>query len=349
MRRETWEHATRSVVLSAVGSLGLLAVAGPARGEAPVADPDRRLVREAVGRGLGLVRAAAENYPKHRTCFSCHHQTLPMLAIVTARAGGMEVDDDELDVQAEFTRESFRERVADLGTGKNIGGGAMTVGYGLWALDLAGSEPDEVTEAMVAYLLKTQRPEGHWTTHGRRPPLEESTVTSTVLAASGMRTFAAPGQREAADRAVARAVSWLEHAPETCQEDRNFRLWGLHKLGANREAVLKARDAVLAAQRDDGGWSQHEDIASDAYATGQTLALLAASGFPPTDPPARRGVALLLESQHADGSWKVETRARPVQVYFDNGDPHGKHQFISTPASCWAVTALAAATGREVP
>src|SRR5262249_38804403 len=29
--------------------------------------------------------------------------------------------------------------------------------------------------------------------------------------------------------------------------------------------------------------------------------------------------------------------------FFDNGDPHGKHQFISTPATCWAVVALAGA------
>ncbi len=343
MRREKRDHAFRSAVLAAIGSLGLLVVPGPARGEAP--DADRREVREAVSRGLDLVQSAAENYPNHRACFSCHHQTLPMLAMVSARARGMAVEDDLLEEQAEFTRESFRDRVADLEAGQKIGGGTMTVGYGLWALELAGSEPDEVTGAMVAYLLKTQRPEGHWTTQGRRPPLEESTVTSTVLAASGMRTFAAPGQREAVDRAVAKAVSWLEHAPEKCQEDRNFRLWGLHKLGATREAVLKAREAVLAARRDDGGWSQRTDMASDAYATGQTLALLAASGLPLADPSARRGVALLLKTQHADGSWKVETRTRPVQVYFDNGDPHGKHQFISTPASCWAVAALAAASG----
>ncbi len=272
-----------------------------------------------------------------------------MLAIVTARAAGMEVDDDVLDGQAEFTRESFGDRLADLKAGKNIGGSAMTVGYGLWALELAGSEPDEVTEAMVTFLLKTQKPDGHWTTHGRRPPLEESTVTSTVLAASSLRSFAAPGQREEADRAVARALSWLEDAPEACQEDRNFRLRGLHMLGAPREAVLKAREAVLAAQRDDGGWSQRGEMDSDAYATGQTLALLAASGFPLADPAARRGVAFLLETQEADGSWKVETRSKPVQIYFDNGDPHGKHQFISTPASCWALTALASASGRESP
>jgi N-acyl-D-amino-acid deacylase len=36
-----------------------------------------------------------------------------------------------------------------------------------------------------------------------------------------------------------------------------------------------------------------------------------------------------------------------VQVFFDNGDPHGKHQFISVAATCWAVAALAAALEPE--
>src|SRR5262249_15516399 len=77
--------------------------------------------------------------------------------------------------------------------------------------------------------------------------------------------------------------------------------------------------------------------------TGQTLWTLHATGLTATDPAFQQGLRYLLDAQQDDGSWKVETRAKPVQVYFDNGDPHGKHQFISTPATCWAVAALAAA------
>jgi N-acyl-D-amino-acid deacylase len=227
--------------------------------------------------------------------------------------------------------------------GKGIGGASMTVVYGLWALDLAGCEPDEVTEAMVSFLLKNQRPEGHWFTGGSRPPLEESPVTCAVLAMEGLRKYATPGQRDAADAAVARATAWLAGAPMKRQEDRNSRLWGLHLLGAEADPIRRARDAVLAAQHDDGGWSPRDDMASDAYATGQALWTLHVADLPATHPAYERGVRYLLGTQHDDGSWKVETRAKPVQVYFENGDPHGKHQFISTPATCWAVAALAAA------
>ncbi len=146
---------------------------------------DRGAIKEAVTQGLALVRKAAANYPSHRACFSCHHQTLPMLAVTAASGLGINDDGGLLQEQAEFTLESFRDKRAAMREGKGIGGGAMTVGYALWALELAGRERDETTDAMVAFLLATQRPDGHWGT-GRRPPLEESSVTVTVLAASGL-------------------------------------------------------------------------------------------------------------------------------------------------------------------
>ncbi len=48
-----------------------------------------------------------------------------------------------------------------------------------------------------------------------------------------------------------------------------------------------------------------------------------------------------VDSQEPDGSWHVVTRSKPVQIFFDNGDPHGKDQFISVLATNWAVAALA--------
>jgi N-acyl-D-amino-acid deacylase len=55
----------------------------------------------------------------------------------------------------------------------------------------------------------------------------------------------------------------------------------------------------------------------------------------------RRAVEYLAKTQHADGSWFVATRAKPVQVFFDNGDPHGKSQFISIAATGFSTAALA--------
>jgi len=44
---------------------------------------------------------------------------------------------------------------------------------------------------------------------------------------------------------------------------------------------------------------------------------------------------------------RAKTRARPVQVFFDNGDPHDKDQFISIWATGRSVTALARAVAGE--
>ena len=298
----------------------------------------------ALDRGLPLVTKAATNYPEHRKCFSCHHQTLPMMAIVAARDAGRAADQATLRSQAEFTHASFAKQLDDLRAGENIGGRGLTVGYGLWALSLADWPADEITAAMTTYLVKTQKDDGHWPVHTGRPPMEESSESTTAIAAAGLRKYApaeASEEKQQIDAAIAKARAWLLAATPKSTEDKTSRLSGLHLLGATSEELQSARDVVLAAQRDDGGWPQLDDMPSDAYATGQTLCVLIATGMAPTAPECQRGIEFLLRTQHDDGSWFVKTRSTPVQVIFDNGDPHGTDQFISTPATCWALTALA--------
>ena len=82
---------------------------------------------------------------------------------------------------------------------------------------------------------------------------------------------------------------------------------------------------------------------ADAYATGQALYALHASGMPPRDRVYQRGVAYLLRTQLEDGTWFVRSRAFGFQPYFETGFPHGVDQFISAAATSWAVIALAAA------
>jgi N-acyl-D-amino-acid deacylase len=300
-------------------------------------------IAKAALSGLTVVSRGADNYPNNRKCFSCHHQTLPMLAVVEARRAGLKVDEELLSRQAQFTHESFQGRIESLREGKGIGGAAMTVSYGLWALELAGAEADETTEAMVEFLLRTQHDDGQWPLQANRPPLETSKQTCAVLAAYYMQKFAAPDQQEQIDKAVAKARSFVESAKCESQEDLNARLMAANLLGGEQKQRDEWKAAVLAAQRDDGGWSQLPDMESDAYATGQTLFVLSAAGVEANDPAYMAGVQFLLKTQQDDGSWFVETRSRPVQVFFDNGDPHGKSQFISIPATAWAVAALARA------
>ena len=76
-------------------------------------------------------------------------------------------------------------------------------------------------------------------------------------------------------------------------------------------------------------------------ATGTALVALHLAGGLATDHPAyARGVAFLTKAQLADGSWRVRSRSKPFQPYYESGFPHEKDQFISAAATGWAATAL---------
>jgi hypothetical protein len=302
------------------------------------ASPAETPVSAAIEKGLLLVQEAARNYPDNRDCFSCHHQTLPMLAMVTARGRGFKIDDVLLIEQAEFTREFYKGRVKDMNEGKGVGGRGMTAAYALWAFDLAKQNRDDVTDALVHFLEKTQQEDGSWNRQSNRPPLEETNITATYLAAYYIDKFADDSE------SVATARAWVAGANAVTQEGRNFQLLAALDFGAAEEMVAQRQSVVLKAQHDDGGWGQNDEMQSDAYATGQTVFILTEvkKKSPELVAAIDRGIAYLLKTQEPDGSWHVVSRSKPIQKMFDNGDPHGKDQFISTPATAWAVAALAA-------
>ena len=97
---------------------------------------------------------------------------------------------------------------------------------------------------------------------------------------------------------------------------------------------------LLSLQRQDGGWAQTPGLASDAYGTATTLYTLHELGTPASDAAYRRGIAYLLKTQLADGSWHVPSRAPKFQPYFQSGFPHDHDQWISAAATAWATMAL---------
>lgn len=369
----------RKIVVSLAGlSIVAVTVRYAAGDDAPASD-HREQVARAIERGLAVVQKGARNYPSHRKCFACHHQTMPLLGVTAARAAGQSVEAEVADDILKFTETAFRGKLDELKAGEGIGGKGLTVGYGLWTFKLGGTHPDEVTEAMVGYLLKLQQPDGHWELHSIRPPAEESLVMCAVIAASGIKSYAVESQREAATVALNKARAWLATAKIETHEDRVARLWGLSLLGGDTdEQLAAARKSLLEAQRPDGGWAQLSDMESDAYATGSALYVLLDTQLPQylkgngaartpsgstsdekvrsgecgadndglpaatdVDAALARAADWLLKAQLDDGSWHVKTRAKPVQVYFDNGDPHGKDQFLSMAATGWSTAALA--------
>lgn len=306
--------------------------------------PAEEELRAAVAKALPLLEKGAVGHREQRTCFACHNQALSMLAMTTARSRGMAVNEEELGRQTKFIADFLGRNREMFLKGQGTGGQADTAGYALFALELGGYAPDEVTAAVAEYLLLYQKDDSHWTTGSQRPPSEASLLTTNYLAVRGLRKYGTAEQQPRIAARLEQVRGWLQAAPTADTEDRVFRLRALSAVEAPAEQIAAAAKSLLDTQRPDGGWSQLDGKESDAYATGSALvALHEAGGLPATDSAYARGLRLLLRTQQADGSWRVVSRSKPFQEYYESGFPHGKDQFISMAASGWSATALALA------
>jgi hypothetical protein len=309
----------------------------------PPRPPTDPAIRQAVARALPLIQKGSTGHLVQRTCFACHHQALPILALTTARSRGFPVSEEEIRKHLERIAEFLDKNRDHYLQGRGQGGQADTAGYALWTLELGGWKPDQTTAAVAEYLLLFNKDRDHWRVTSNRPPSEASSFSTTYLAVRGLQVFGTSVQKERIEQRLRAAAGWLAKAPAKDTEDRVFRLWALRRVGDEKEVQAAAQE-LLRTQRPDGGWAQLDGKDPDAYATGTALvALHHAAGLATTDPAYRRGARYLLASQLADGSWHVRSRSKPFQTYFESGFPHGKDQFISLAASGWATTALALA------
>ena len=298
----------------------------------------------AVARSLPLLVKGAKGHVEERTCFACHNQGIPLLALVTARDRGFVVRKEHVTEQLEHVAAFLDKNRANYLLGKGQGGQADMAGYALLTLEWGGWKADATTHAVVEYLLQWKKDSDHYSGSGKRPPSEGSPFTATYVALRGLRKWGAPAQQERIARRTLTVKQWLLKTPARDTEDRVFRLWGLHESGVKGKDLQSAVEDLLKTQRGDGGWSQQGGKDADAYATGSALVVLhQAGGLRVADKAYQRGVAYLLQTQLKDGSWLVRSRSRPFQKYYESGFPHGKNQFISMAATGWAVTALALA------
>ena len=351
---------------------------------------------DAIDRGFKILRKGVENYPEHRSCFSCHHQALPLLAFsldaVGSKSSSLEYWKLAQSIH-QFTESSFAGKRELMRKGEGVGGKALTAAYGLWTMDLARAQRNETIDAMLEYLLKTQAEDGAWDFQSLRPPAASSRTMATAIAVYGLRAYGMDSMDSVRiTEAFSKARLWADLADPTQSHEeliglvwldymldqegveskvkRKFSLieskYSKADLVADRDPFIEGAfqsnsnlepqdsklewcldDLLSRSQRDDGGWGQTPDMQSDAYATGQALLMLIQTGGYPDKKPIfdsvtyQNGISFLLRTQQEDGSWHVVTRSKPVQVFFDNGDPHGKDQFISMMATSWATAALA--------
>jgi ankyrin repeat protein len=297
-------------------------------------------LQRAVAAALPVLQQTGPKFFSRKGCVSCHHQAAVAITVSLARARGFSVDEKtaalERDHVLVYLGESREKLLRGHGTDPAL------VPWALWGLGAEGQEPNALTDALVHYLILHQKKAGNWQTRVNRPPHDASHFTFTALAVKGLQLYAPKGRSEEVRSRISRARDWLVRttAPET--EDKAFRLLGLRWTEAGKQPVDEAVALLLREQREDGGWAQLPSLPSDAYATGEVLyALHEGGGIPVSHPAYQRGIAYLLPTQLADGTWMVPTRSFPIIEAFNSGFPHGRSQFISTAGTCWATMALA--------
>lgn len=297
--------------------------------------------RAAVESVLPSLQRADVAFTERAGCVSCHNNSLTAMTVAAARAAGVTVNErvakDQSRGIAAFLQENSERALENDG----LPGGVDTVSYILLGLSAAGYPSDPVTDVWARYVRNNQSPDGRWTCQALRPPLESSDFQVTAASIKSLKAYAPGSQKPDYDKAVERAVRWLETAPGSTTEDLAFKILGLIWGGGSQAVVRATAQQLQALQGTDGGWSQIAALPSDPYATGQALVALHEARRATLNTAAyRRGIQYLLNSQLEDGSWHVASRAAAIQPYFDSAFPHGPDQFISAAASNWASMAL---------
>ena len=300
--------------------------------------------RTAVERSVALMERTSQDFFNGSGCISCHSQNMTDLAVAEARTKGLRVNEKAAKerlqmLRVEFPVEPMYEWLNIFEVAPEIGG------YAAAGLAACGYAPDRMTDAIAAAIAAKQAANGSWHVVGyARPPAEEGDISRTAVGIRGLKVYGPPGRASEMQRRIAKAREWLLAAKPYTAEDRNMQLLGLYWAGSEASVLKRLADAILNHQQPDGGWRQREGLATDAYATGESLYALAIAGGLATSSQAyRKGVKFLLDTQAADGSWHVISRAPKIQQYFESGFPYGDDQWISSWATGWAAMALAQA------
>ena len=302
--------------------------------------PKPSVVSATIDRGLSFLAKDSMVWKNEHKCVSCHHAALVIWSMSEAQRRGHAVNEPVL---AELTK-----WVAGSGDGKfgmatpASAPNALSPKAVWFALALGAiPKPDTASQEGMKLLLKTvkseQTEDGSWSAwpETRPPIMGDSHESMTALATLALMPAAEAGD-SSARAARDKGVKWLA---ETKTDDNpqsiamRLALW--RRLGRPAEEWKPLVRRIKERQNADGGWSQAEEMASDAWATGQALYALAHAGIEPDEPAIARARAFLIRTQRADGSWPM--MSRPVKL---GGEGSKSLIPITGAGSAWAVLGL---------
>jgi hypothetical protein len=207
-------------------------------------------------------------------------------------------------LQAFYPPEPLLERM-------DAAGAMEQLAYPLIGLAANSYPPSRLTDGMVVNIAASQRSDGSWHVGAAaRPPAEEGDIFRTAICIRALKVYGPPGRGPEMAARVAKARQWLQAAKPTTAEDRNMQLMGLYWATADPSVLKPLARSILARQQSNGGWMQHDGLATDAYATGESLSALTLTEQAKTSSAAwKRGAQYLLNMQRPDGSWFVASHS----------------------------------------
>ncbi len=303
-------------------------------------DPEE--IKKAINKSLPLLQNSSHVFLENAGgCQSCHHQDLTAVNLALAKEKGFPVNDTTLTEIFDSIVHVIKSRKEVLIQNDDPVAILMSSVYQLWALWANQYKSNKLIEMLVKNLMQRQTGDGSWVSPNPRPPLEYYSFTATALMIPTMNYYAPASLKNEVVQRTEKARLWmLRTVPET-NEERVFQLLGLKWIDGNKDFIKQQAKKLLAAQREDGGWSQLANLESDSYATGQALyALYETEQLKAGDPSFQKAISFLLKTQYEDGSWKVQSRSIPFVPFVKTEFPHEKNQFISAAGTNWATMAL---------
>ena len=331
----------RNLPASAAFIAAVLSAHPSAAMDIPAGAPGKSAAFMAIDRAIVPLAKSIDVYPTRVSCFSCHHQGAPGLALKLAVAMGHSSAEGPLKKVLDFTKIDLQRDIKMYTEGDGQAGGVSRAGYAMLALGASSEPRSAVTDAVSAFILRRDAPQPFWKARSNRPPSEFSSFTDTALAIKALLKYGDKDKEDVVKARIKSAAEWLVSTAPKENEDRVWRLIGLYDAGVTDHRLKDAAKDLLNLQQQDGGWSQLDGGKEDVYASATAAYALLYSGVcKKSDDAIQKAAKYLLAAQLPDGTWHVATRAKPVQPYFESGFPHIKDQFISVTATAWCIAAL---------
>ena len=250
------ELARRQGNATLVEALTEMGVRDPSPNPPPLQPKPAGSVRAAITKSIPALQRADVAFLQKAGCVSCHNNSLTAMTVAAVRPKGLPVNEqiakDQLRRIAAFLQENGERALENEG----LPGGVDTVSYILLGMAAEKYPSDPITDVWARYVKNNQSPDGRWKCGSLRPPLESSDFEVTAASIRSLRTYGPKSQRAEYDKAVERAVHWLENAQPRSTEDQAFHIFGLIWGGGSPEAIRKAAQQLLAQQKPNGGWGQ---------------------------------------------------------------------------------------------